>query len=228
MIRTLVVEDDPLSAEAHAVYVGRVAGFELAGVARTLAAAQAVIRQSLLGNPIDLVLLDLTLPDGHGIELARRLRGVGIEIDIIAITAVREIDVVHAAVSVGIVQYLIKPFAFAVFRERLEGYLEYRKKLESSPSSATQSEVDGVLASLRPSGRIALPKGLSAPTLDFLIAHLRAVEIARSSVEVAESLELSRVTARRYLEYLAETGQVSRLPRYGTPGRPEFEYRWNS
>jgi response regulator of citrate/malate metabolism len=37
---------------------------------------------------------------------------------------------------------------------------------------------------------------------------------------------MSRVAARRYLEHLAEEGRVLRSPRYGTPGRPETEYRW--
>ena len=36
----------------------------------------------------------------------------------------------------------------------------------------------------------------------------------------------ARVTVRRYLEHLADTGVVARTPRYGVPGRPEVEYRW--
>ncbi|WP_437440963.1 hypothetical protein [Rathayibacter oskolensis] len=36
---------------------------------------------------------------------------------------------------------------------------------------------------------------------------------------------MSRVTARRYLEHLADTGVAERAPRYGSPGRPELEYR---
>ena len=46
-------------------------------------------------------------------------------------------------------------------------------------------------------------------------------------VEVMEALGMSRVTARRYLEYLADAGTVSRTARYGAPGRPENEYRWS-
>jgi len=36
----------------------------------------------------------------------------------------------------------------------------------------------------------------------------------------------SRVTVRRYLEYLTETGLASRRSRYGGAHRPEHEYRW--
>ncbi|MGO4533396.1 response regulator [Leifsonia sp. 2MCAF36] len=226
MIRTLVVEDDPLAAEAHASYLNRIDGFEVAGVVGTAAGALAALKASLVEHPIDLILLDMNLPDGHGIDVARRLRGAGLAVDIVAITAVRDIDVVHTAISVGIVQYLIKPFTFATFADRLRTYQEYRRRLDSASSTATQTDVDGMLASLRAPAGAPLPKGLSAPTLQAVRDQLRGDDRALSATELAEKLTLSRVTARRYLEYLADEGQLSRSPRYGTPGRPELEYRW--
>ncbi|MFI5061264.1 MAG: response regulator [Actinomycetales bacterium] len=226
MIRALVVEDDPLAAEAHASYLTRIDGFEVAGIVGTAAAALSTLKASLPEHSIQLILLDMNLPDGHGIEVARRLRAAGVAIDIIAITAVRDIEVVHTAISVGIVQYLIKPFTFATFAAKLQTYLDYRRRFDAASSSATQSDVDRMLASLRTPTDVPLPKGLSAPTLQAVIDHLRAADRALSAVELAEPLHLSRVTARRYLEHLADTGQLSRAPRYGTPGRPELEYRW--
>ena len=51
-------------------------------------------------------------------------------------------------------------------------------------------------------------------------------DIPVSAVEVTAETGMSRVTARRYLEHLADQNSAIRTPRYGTRGRPEFEYSW--
>ena len=50
--------------------------------------------------------------------------------------------------------------------------------------------------------------------------------VGRSATELAADIGASRVTARRYLEYLAAEQVVERSVRYGGSGRPEVEYRW--
>ncbi|WP_309071174.1 response regulator [Arthrobacter sp.] len=227
-IRVLVVEDDPIAAEAHALYVRRLEGFELVGTAGTGSDALAMVRrQSDAGaETIDLVLLDMNLPDLHGLDIIRRIRGSGSTVDIIAITAVRELGVVRSAISSGIVQYLIKPFTYSAFSEKLGNYRQFRENLQAQASSTTQSEVDNALAALRPPSQGSLPKGLSEETLRAVVSFLSTASAPVSAVEVASSLELSRVTARRYLEHLADNGSARRMPRYGTRGRPELEYSW--
>ena len=226
-IRVLVVEDDPITAEAHAAYVARVEGFVVAGVAHTGHEAFRMLRDAREGRiaPIDLILLDVNLPDTTGIELCRSLRASGIEIDVIAVTAVRDAAVVRSAVSLGIVQYLIKPFGFAAFAEKLTAYREYHGRVGSAVVT-DQQEVDASFAALRTSSGAVLPKGLTRETLDRVRAAVRDSPAgAMSAAELAASLDLSRVTARRYLEHLADTGVVERAGRYGSPGRPEVEYR---
>lgn len=66
-----------------------------------------------------------------------------------------------------------------------------------------------------------LPKGLGAETLDAVVTALRSR--AMSAGEAAEALGMARVTVRRYLEHLAESRVVERVPRYGGQGRPELE-----
>ncbi|MCJ1711386.1 response regulator [Clavibacter michiganensis subsp. phaseoli] len=233
MIRVLVVDDDALTAEAHALYVGRLDGFEVAGLAHTGGEALRLVAEAG-PDGIDLVLLDMTLPDMHGLEVCRRLRAAGRATDVVAVTAVRDQAVVRSSVTAGIVQYLIKPFTFAAFAEKMVAYVGYRDGLGAGSGSTTQLQVDRALAALRsPASDARLPKGMSTETLDLVRGIARGDGIATaaegvSAAEVSGALDVSRVTARRYLEYLADVGQVERVPRYGTPGRPELGYRWTS
>jgi len=232
-IRVLVVEDEPIAAAAHAAYIGRLEGFTLAGSAPDGQSALRLLTElNAAGQPVELVLLDMNLPDLHGLDIARRMRTAGLFADIIAITAVRELNIVRSAVATGVVQYLIKPFTFATFADKLRSYRQFREQLASPGgggpgSGASQSDVDQAFASLRAPSELPLPKGLSASTLESVQEFMKRQAGAVSASEVMEALGMSRVTARRYLEYLADAGTVARTARYGAPGRPENEYRWS-
>ena len=222
-ITVLVVDDDPIACSAHVAYVDRVPGFRAVGGAGT--AAAAIRRLSVSGEPVvDLILLDMNLPDRHGLDLLRALRAAGHRADVIAVTSARELDVVRSAVSSGVVQYLLKPFAFATLRERLERYAAYRQSVAGPGGAAGQSEVDALLGTLRTPGPAA-PTGLLAQTVDATVAQLRAAG-ELSAPELAQQLGTSRVTARRYLEHLVDSGTADREHRYGGAGRPVVVYRW--
>ena len=223
MIGVLIVDDERLTRELHSQYVERVEGFEVVGeCAGARAAVTAVLER---GDAIDLVLLDMTMPDGSGLDVARFIRARAAEVDIMAITGVRDADNVRSAAALGIAQYLVKPFTFATFRERLEQYRDYRQRAADTAGEATQAEIDALLGALRPTASAPLPKGLAPATLDRVAAVARRAG-AISAAEAAQQLGMSRVAARRYLEHLADEKRVERSPRYGTPGRPETEYVW--
>lgn len=231
-IQVLVVEDEPITAQAHAEYVRRSPGFALAGVVHSGADAISFLNsapgaaKTERAAAVDLVLLDMNLPDLHGLDVLRRIRGAGVPADVIAITAVRDLAVVRRAMSAGIVQYLIKPFTFSAFSTKLTSYREYHRNLAGQGASATQSEVDRALAALRPAAPAALPKGLSPDTLETVSELLKAAPAPMSASEVSAALTMSRITVRRYLEHLTAQRAVVRTPRYGTRGRPELEYAW--
>lgn len=231
-IRVLIVEDEAIASAAHAAYIARLEGFVVAGTAPDGQSALRLLGEmAAAAKPVELVLLDMNLPDLHGLDIARRMHSAGLFADIIAITAVRELAVVRSAVSVGVVQYLIKPFTFATFAEKLSNYRSFRLQLASpEPGSgqapASQNDVDQAFASLRTPSESPLPKGLAPSTLDAVSSFLKAQTAAVSATQVMDPLGMSRVTARRYLEFLADSGSVSRSARYGTPGRPENEYLW--
>jgi response regulator of citrate/malate metabolism len=222
MIRTLVVEDDALVAEVHASYVERVPGFALAGVAH-----RATEALELLGSrPVDLVLLDFHLPDVRGLDMLRILRAQSsAPVDVIAVTAARDPESIRLAIAHGVTQYLVKPFAFATFADKLERYARYRARVDDA-AEPNQAEVDALLGTLRGSSARALPKGLNATTLDHVRSALRDADEPLTASEVAGRCGLSRVTARRYLEHLAVEGLVELSMRYGGTGRPEHLYAW--
>jgi response regulator of citrate/malate metabolism len=222
-IRTLVVDDDAHVAAVHAAFVERTAGFAVAGVAHR--GTEAL--EAIAAGGIDLVLLDLYLPDVHGLEVCRRLQaGDAARPDVIAVTAARDVATVHRAVGHGVVQYLVKPFAYATFRDKLERYATFRAGVAAGAREADQGAVDALLGSLRGASAPALPKGLSRPTYELVARELEAADVERSAVEIAESCGISRVTARRYLEHLVGEGRAELSMRYGSSGRPEHRYGW--
>jgi response regulator of citrate/malate metabolism len=222
VIRTLVVEDDALVAEVHASYVERVPGFAVAGIAHRATEALEILRS----RPVDLVLLDFHLPDVRGLEMLRMLRAQsGTPVDVIAVTAARDPDTIREAVAHGVTQYLVKPFAFATFVDKLERYGRYRARMAEA-AEPDQTEVDAVIGTLRGTTERNLPKGLNASTLDHVRGALRDAGEPLTASEVAGRCGLSRVTARRYLEHLAVEGAVELSMRYGGTGRPEHLYAW--
>ncbi|HUX70180.1 MAG TPA: response regulator [Cellulomonadaceae bacterium] len=223
-IGVLIVEDELVAAEAHRTYIDRIPGFVVRGVEHD--GAGALRRLAEPSSAVDLVLLDLhLLPGLNGLDVVRAMRAAGHRADVIAVTSARDLEVVRAAVSQGVVQYLLKPFTFAALRDKLERYAAYRGRLAGDVASG-QHEVDGIFATLRGTDPTSLPKGMSRESLDAVVGVLRSSVDARSSAEVAAEVGASRVTARRYLEHLADAGLVVRRSRYGSAGRPEVEYRW--
>lgn len=222
-IRVLIIEDEAIAAEAHATYVGRLPAFEVAAVARSV---QEAIR-AIETVPIDLILLDLHLPDGHGLHLLRQIRAAGHHLDVIAVTSARDLEVVRQAISQGVFAYILKPFTFAGFKLKLDQYAAYLDQFSDQSQAQGQRDVDEMLNSLRPASvNASLPKGMSAETLDDVIRTLDAAKTRTfSASEMAAEIGSSRVTARRYLEHLAEIGTARRSTRYGNTGRPEVEYR---
>lgn len=224
MIRVLVVEDDPLVAEVNVGYTGRVPGFTAIGVARTGAEAIACT----VSQQADLVLLDFGLPDMTGIQVCHALQTVRTQPPgIIAVTAARDADTVRAAIAHGVIQYLIKPYSFAAFRDKLDRFAAYRQRLPSGQLT-DQPEVDRALETLRGSPSGALPKGLSPTTHDLIVRTLRDTSGPVSAVEMAAATGVSRVSARRYLDHLYQKGLVTLTSRYGGTGRPEHRYEWSA
>jgi response regulator of citrate/malate metabolism len=230
MIRVLIVEDDPLIIEAHREFLGRIGGFDIvASVSTAQEALRAATAASGSGAAVDLVLLDLGLPDADGVDLASALSGIRPVPDIIAITARRDLATVRSAMSHGVLLYLLKPFTFAAFAEKIRQYLGYREALTAGEDAVSQRDVDRALAELRTADtRRTAKKGAAPETEDAVGRAVRDSDGGLTASEVAGVLGSSRVTAWRYLERLADDGTVERVTEYGNTGRPQVRYRWRS
>jgi response regulator of citrate/malate metabolism len=223
VISVLVVDDDFMVARLHSSVVAREAGFEVAGIASTGTDALRAVEAT---RP-DLVLLDIYLPDMTGLEVLRRLREGGSEdLDVIVISAARDLDTLRTALRGGVFHYLVKPFEIESLQQRLREYAVHRAELDDL-TEVGQDDVDRVFragAVARQGG--GLPKGISPETIELVLHALEAAdEDGLSATECAESTGLSRSSTRRYLEHLVAVGTAEMRPRYGAAGRPERRYR---
>lgn len=224
-IRTVVVDDDFMVARLHSSTVARLDGFEVAGVASTGAQALAMLKDK---RP-DLVLLDVYLPDLTGLEVLRRLRGIGVDCDVIVISAARDLDSLRQAMQSGVYQYLVKPFELDELRRRLDEYARHRARIRGQDPGTTveQDEADRLFRT-GSSGRsrTSLPKGISTETVQLVKGALASAgDDGLSATECGEAVGIARSSARRYLEYLVESGAADVRHRYGSAGRPERRYR---
>jgi len=219
-IRVLVVDDDFMVARIHAGYVSRVPGFEVVASANNARTALSAVVE----HRPDLVLLDIYLPDMSGLEVLKTLT----DVDVIMISAARDLHTVREAMRGGAVNYLIKPFTAGALAERLEQYAGTHRRLTSIGPEVAQEDIDRLFGAAKKALPTPLPKGLSATTCALVVDALREAESDLSASEAAAVTGLSRVSARRYLEYLCAVGRAQLRPRYGTAGRPEHRYSWFS
>ena len=222
MIGVLIVDDDFMVAKVHAAFVAALDGFQVVGTATTGAAALAEVERL---RP-DLVLLDVYLPDMTGLDVLRRLRADGSAVDVVVISAARDVDSIRSALHGGVLHYLVKPFDRRTFEDRLRQYAALRGEL-AELDVAGQSDVDRVFGGSR-SGAVAAPatpKGIAPETLELVRQALAAAaDQGLSATECSQRTGLARVSARRYLEQLVAQQQADVRQRYGTAGRPERRF----
>ncbi|MFM2663442.1 response regulator [Vibrio mediterranei] len=221
LTRVMIIEDDLKIAELHRRYLEQIGGFEVVGMATSK--AEAEIQLEIL-EP-ELVMLDVYLPDGTGIEILAWLRSLNQECDVILITAARDVETLQQAMRGGVIDYLLKPVMFP----RLEAALKkYQKRTEQlhHVEGLDQSLVDEMMqtSSAEKNVELRLPKGIDGVTLEKIRALFKE-DKSFTADEAGEMIGASRTTARRYLEFLISNGELEADVNYGTVGRPERCYR---
>ena len=210
-MKILIIEDDPMVAMIHKEYFKRKEISNDLNHVSTLEEA----KEFLANSDTDLIILDNYLADGQGIEFLPELKGY----PIIMITAANDVQTVEAALTNGVVDYLVKPFTYERFSQAIDKVQDYMELL--SKEKINQDLIDDYLNS----GRVeeeedSLPKGLSRITLKKVLENIKEQETGFTTQQVADALDISRITIRKYLNHLVNINVLSEDAEYYTSGRP--------
>ena len=221
MYKVLIVEDDPMVAMINEQYIKRNKNFEIVGKCNNGLSALDFIEN----NTVDLLILDVFMPKMDGFETLRQIRNKQITVDAIMVTAANDRDSLEEALHLGIVDYLVKPFTFDRFQMALEKYIAQNNALKDI-ETLNQKNIDHIIDNSRKKSDDLFPKGIQEKTLELIMEYLNANKsIWFTGDEIAEKVNLTGVTVRRYMNYLAESGRVVSEMNYETGGRPCMQYK---
>ncbi|SFB21687.1 two-component system, CitB family, response regulator CitT [Lentibacillus halodurans] len=223
MIRVAIAEDDFRVAGIHEKFLSQIDDLQVVGKAMNGKDTLKLLNET----EVDLLLLDIYMPDILGTDLLPEIRSSYPSMDIIVITAATDVEMVKNSLGYGVFDFIIKPLKMERFLETMKKYKHKKDLLDAYPE-VRQEEVDQILMSKshhsRQSSNHELPKGVDPLTLEKVKDIIRAENSGVTAEETGEKMGASRTTARRYLEYLTSTGEVKAELEYGIVGRPERIY----
>lgn len=219
MLNVLVVEDDPMVAQLHAHYLNQINGFQLSDTAGNGDAAL----QLLSVKKYDLIILDVFMPTMDGLQLLSKIRERGYDVDVIVVTAANEKDRIKQALRLGAVDYIIKPFEFERFHLALSNYLK-RYHIVEEQSVLGQSDLDETIIKQQNHTDAPIPKGLDRNTLATVWECVRSIDGSFTTEQIALMVGISRVSIRKYLEFLTALRLLKLDLNRGSVGRPVYKY----
>lgn len=222
MIDVLIVEDDPMVAELNRMYLQRMEGFRLAGVVGT---GQAAL-DFLDIHSVALLLLDVFMPELDGLSLLQEVRQRYPHTDIIMVTAARNSTDIQTALRLGVIDYIVKPFVFERFQASLAVYQD-RYRLLHQTSQLDQEALDKrIFTRSLHTAEPDVPKGIDMETLR-LVRHIAAAQKQEFSIKEFEVITgISRISLKKYLNYLQQRHEIDSTRIYSRIGRPVTMYRW--
>lgn len=220
MIKVLIVEDDPMVAEINKKYTESINGFKVIKICDNGLDAMKYLKSISL----DLIILDVYMPKLNGIQFLKELRKFNSKLDVIMVTAADEGEKLKEVLNLGVIDYLIKPFEYERFKEALDKFKQMNELFNTKPI-LKQEDVDNITVKNNYKNG-ELEKGINERTLERIKKHLKNNENEYYTCEkVADEMKLSRITIRRYLEYMNKIGKVKRDVQYGDIGRPRIKYK---
>lgn len=223
MYHVIIIEDDPMVASINKQYIEVSPAFRVEKLFKNGAEALPYIKT----NPVDLVILDYYTPVMNGGEFLDALHAAGLTPYVIMVTSANDTDIVRSLLNRGVTDYLVKPFEYGRFKAALDRFAEMKKYLEESHESLDQRAIDRLFTGNEPAAdsKPTLAKGLNETTLNMIRDFLNDNRDGFfTSEQIAEQIHLSRITIRRYMNYLVDTGELISMIDYKTGGRPSIKY----
>lgn len=222
-IRAVIAEDDFRVLRIQEQFLEKIDDVSVIGKALN---AQETL-QVLEENEVDLLLLDIYMPDQLGIDLIPDIRKKFPNVDIIIISAATDKEFLEACLRNGVFSYLIKPVSLEKFTEVIQAYKEQYSQIQSK-EEFDQAFADKMFGLKKQESNSVphedLPKGVDPLTLEKVMDVLHQNKDGLTADSVAQQMGASRTTARRYLEYLISVNKVNAELEYGVVGRPERIY----
>lgn len=223
MYHVIIIEDDPMVASINKQYVEVTSPFQVDRVFKSGGDALEYLKT----HTADLIILDYYTPLMNGAEFIDKLHGMGKSPSIIMVTSANDTDIVQSLLSRGVMDYLVKPFEYSRFKLALERFHEKQTYLSKAHENLSQHAIDQLFSRGENNGDAApqLSKGLNEATLKLIRSFLAEhPDDYFTSEQVAEQIHLSRITIRRYMNYLVDTHEILSLIDYKTGGRPSIKY----
>lgn len=217
----LIVEDDPMVSMINEQYVLKDSDFTIAGTCRN--GQEAV--DFLQTQSADLILLDVFMPVMDGIETLKKIRELKINSEVIMITAANDTSTIDQTMHLGVLDYLIKPFAYERFSISLHKFKNKMDILEGS-QILDQSKLDSLISSSNGQSAVKnLPKGIQKSTLKNVQNYFEHNATWQTVDMISAELGISVVTVRNYLNYLVKEKIIIEDINYSTGGRPSMLYK---
>ena len=220
MKQVLIVEDDPMVQFIHQSYVEKLQLDFECSCCNGIAQAQELFSQ----KTFSLILLDVQLFDGNGLELLKWIRQQMIDCDIILITAANEMHLAKQALNYGVIDYLIKPFSYERFKQAVEKYLTKQQIFQQQ--QVDQAKIDLLLQTEQGNEApvLALEKGLTKTTLATIIQQILSYQDGFTIQDLVEATQLSHVSIRKYILFLEQQHLLKSEMVYLKIGRPYLKY----
>ena len=142
--KVLIVDDDPMVAMINEQYVCKNKQFKVVGSCRNGQDALNFLEK----NPADLVIMDVYMPDMDGLETLKNIRQKKIQTEVIMVTAANDVATLEDTMHLGVIDFLIKPFAYERFQIALEKFISNRNAFRDSPV-LNQSSVDSIITNAK-------------------------------------------------------------------------------